>query len=224
MLIQTVSTDIIKTMISHNYKCIFVHIPKTGGSSIENVIWPLKSDRVVENLWMGLVRPYYNKYQMDGLQHLTSNQIKTEVGSKVFSSYYKFSVVRNPWEKAVSQFIYTKHKRKDLRKIIDMTKWTSFEKYLNLISENEHTHWMKQVNFICDKNGTIMVDKIIRFENIEKEFELIRQHLGIQNITLPHVNKSKRKHYTKYYNKRTIQIISNLYKEDIELFNYTFGG
>lgn len=211
-------------MISDKYKCIFVHIPKTGGSSIEDVIWPLESDKVVENLWMGFIKPYYNKYQTGGLQHLTCKQIKTHVGFEVFNSYYKFTVVRNPWEKAVSQFIYMKHVRKDLRKFIGMTKWTSFKKYLKLISKKEHVQWMKQVDFICEKNGKIMVDKVIRFENIEKEFELVRQHLGIPDIKLPWVNKSKRKHYTEYYNKRTIQMVSNLYKEDIKAFNYTFGG
>ena len=210
-------------MISHKHKCIFVHIPKTAGSSIENVIWPLESDRVVENLWLGIIKPYRNKYQTDGLQHLTSSQIKTEVGTDVFNSYYKFSIIRNPWEKAVSQFIYMK-KRKGLRRFIGMNKWSSFKKYLNLISKKEHAQWMKQVDFVYDENGMIMVDKIIRFENIEEEFQLMRQHLGIPYIKLPHVNKSKRKHYTKYYNKSTIQIVSDLYKEDIEAFNYTFEG
>ena len=109
-------------MISHKHKCIFVHIPKTAGTSIENVIWPLKSDRVVENLWMGIVKPYYNKYQTGGLQHLTSNEIKREVGSDVFNSYYKFSVIRNPWDIGVSQFVYMKQKRRDLRRCIGMTR------------------------------------------------------------------------------------------------------
>jgi len=209
-------------MISHKYKCIFVHIPKTGGTSIENIVWPLKSDRVVENLWMGAIKPYYNKYQTGGLQHLTSNQIETEVGSEVFNSYYKFAVIRNPWEKAVSQFIYMKQKRKDLRKFIGMTRWTSFRKYLHLITKIEHVQWMKQVDFIFDKNGNLNVDKIIRFENLEKEFHETRELIGIPYMKLPHDNKSKRKHYTKYYNKRTQQMVAELYKEDIEAFDYTF--
>lgn len=83
---------------------------------------------------------------------------------------------------------------------------------------------MKQVDFLYDINGNIMVDKIIRYENLEKEFHLIAQHLGIQHTRLPHVNKSKRKPYAKYYSERSKQMVYDLYKKDIEAFNYTFDG
>lgn len=210
-------------MISHKHKCIFVHIPKTGGASFENVIWPLRSDKVVENLRKGFVKPYYNKYQTGGLQHLTSRQIKEEVGATVFDAYYKFTIVRNPWEKAVSQYSYMIQKRENLRRFIGMTTRTSFRKYLNLILEKEHVQWMKQVDFIYDANGQSMVDNIIRFENIDQGFHSIIKHLGIPHTSLPHINKSKRKHYTKYYDQESIQIVADLYKEDIEAFNYNYG-
>ena len=62
-------------MLSHKYKCIFVHIPKCGGSSIENILWPDKEDRKESNLWMGFISKYHNKYQTGGLQHLQARQI-----------------------------------------------------------------------------------------------------------------------------------------------------
>jgi hypothetical protein len=50
---------------------------------------------------------------------------------------------------------------------------------LKLTSKKEHVQWMKQVDFICERNGKFIVDKIIRFENLEEEFQLVGQYLGI---------------------------------------------
>ena len=83
-------------MISHDKKCIFIHIPKCGGTSIEDVIWPKDRGRSDEDLWMGFVSRFENKYQTGGLQHLLAWQVREEVGSDVFGAYYKFAFVRNP--------------------------------------------------------------------------------------------------------------------------------
>ena len=95
-------------MISHTHKCIFVHIPRTAGSSVEAILWP--DLRKESDLWMGFVSKYRNKYQTGGLQHLQASQIIREVGEDIFSHYFKFSIVRNPWDKAVSQFTYMKQR------------------------------------------------------------------------------------------------------------------
>ena len=88
--------SILVVVISHDKKCIFIHIPKCGGTSVEDVIWPKGKGRTEEDLWMGFVNRFENKYQTGGLQHLLAWQVREEVGSDVFSDYYKFSFVRNP--------------------------------------------------------------------------------------------------------------------------------
>ena len=62
------------------------------------MIWPSPELRSVDDLWMGFVDKYHNKYQTGGLQHLLAKQIRTEVGSVTFDSYFSFSIVRNPWD------------------------------------------------------------------------------------------------------------------------------
>ena len=115
-------------MISDRLRCIFIHIPKTAGSSIEDVLFP--HPRTTEQFW-GLP----NKYQTGGLQYLMAKHIKLEVPSDIFNSYFKFTVIRNPWDKAVSQFCYTQQKRPDLLKLLNLSQNSSFQEYLHKIPE-----------------------------------------------------------------------------------------
>ena len=86
-------------MISNKHKCIFIHIPKCGGASVEDVLFKPIKERTTKDLWM-----FPSKYQTGGLQHLMASHIIEEVGEDIFKEYFKFSFVRNPWDKMVSQF------------------------------------------------------------------------------------------------------------------------
>jgi len=208
-------------MISYKKKCIFVHIPKTGGSSIENIIWPQDKDRGIESLWMGLISPYCNKYQTGGMQHLLAKYIIQEVGQKTFDNFFKFTIVRNPWDKAVSQYVYMK-KRKDLRDFIGMNENDSCKKYLSLIQKKNHVQWESQHRFILDEGGQQIVDYIGRFENFNDDVNHILRVLKIEANEIPHFNKSNRKHYKNYYDQESAEIVSEMYKEDIKIFGYEF--
>jgi hypothetical protein len=206
-------------MISHTFKCIFVHIPKCGGTSIEKIIWP--EPRLESDLWMGFKSKYHNKYQTGGLQHLFANQIRQEVGEQVFKTYFKFSIVRNPWEKTISQYFYMKN-RPDLREWIGMEENSSFETYLDLIRKKAHVQWEPQYKFIYDQNGDLLIDFIGRLENFDKDASSIINRIGIK-AEIPHSNATKHKHYTEYYNQETIEIVNDMYSNDISLLNYKFN-
>lgn len=208
-------------MISKEHNCIFIHIPRTGGTSIENMIWPM-AERTEENLWMGFIRPFHNKYQTGGLQHLLASQVKYEVGSEVFDRFYKFSVVRNPWDKAVSQFRCMSAKINGLREFIGMKSDDSFETYLELVSRKTYVQWEQQSKFIFDNDGKQLVDKIIRFENFEDDVGAIMDRLNFPMQKILHLNKDSRDHYSRYYNDRTRSRVAELYSDDIERFDYKF--
>lgn len=205
-------------MISHLHKCIFVHIPKCGGTSIEDVIWP--EPRSTSDLWMGFVSKYRNKYQTGGLQHLLAMLIRQEVGEEIFNSYFKFTIVRNPWDKAISQFFYMAQ-RPDLRDYIGMEENDPFKKYLELTEKKLHVQWEKQYKFFQDDNGETIVDYIGRLETMQQDAANIFERLGI-NAVIPHVNATRHKHYSEYYDDESKEMVREMYNDDIRILNYSF--
>jgi hypothetical protein len=206
-------------MISHEHRCIFVHIPKTGGSSVEDVIWP--GERTEVDLWMGFVSRYRNKYQTGGLQHLLARQIRQEVGGDIFDSYFKFTFVRNPWDRAVSQFASMRD-RPDLRELIGIGSHASFSEYLHLTERHRHVQWERQVEFLRDENRRSLVDFVGRFESLERDARVVFERLGIRCSRFPHRNRSKHRHYRKYFDHCSREWIRSRYREDVEAFGYEF--
>ena len=211
-------------MISYDKRCIFIHIPKCGGTSIENVIWPHLEDLTEANLWWGFVSKYHNKYQTGGLQHLLARQVRSEVGLEIFNSFYKFTIVRNPWDRIVSQFAYMQT-RPDLMDFIGMQPETEFKAYLGLIQKKQHVQWMPQTDFILDQDGALLVDKIGYLESIEKDSREVFDILDVcREQTKVHANRSKRKSVDHYYDQESVEMVGEIYSSDINYLNYSFDS
>ena len=210
-------------MISHDKKCIFIHIPKCGGTSVEDVIWPKEQGRTEVDLWMGFVSRFENKYQTGGLQHLLSWQVREEVGSDVFSAYYKFAFVRNPWDRIVSQFAYMQQ-RPDLMDFLGMTSGTEFKAYLELIRRKEHVQWMPQHCFLLDHDGKLRVDRVGRLEDFQSDANDILERLGLAgSLKLGHDNRSKRLPTSHYFaDAEAVEMVADIYAEDIKLLGYQY--
>ena len=217
-------------MVINDLKCIFVHIPKTAGSSIERVLYPPLSRKSLAisamsdtNLFAG-----WNEEHKFWMHHATMQQIN-DLYEKDVSEYLKFSFVRNPYERAVSDW---KFLRGNSNK-----RWRSktFLKYLNcdghfkrMLSgeKNKSTridHIHRQCDFLYDKNGNLLVDFIGKFENLQTDFDIICDKIGVSRQELPHEKKTKHMHYTEYYNNETKQLVEKKYAKDIEYFGYEFG-
>ena len=197
---------------------MFVHIGKTGGSSITSII-PV--DTNAHNI---------SKYDQ---QHIL------DMVGEGTEKYFKFAFVRNPWDRCVSRYFYERAKWLDHRK--HHYHGTTFSDFI--FNQNNHfklsSGWIKhspklkdlfeqkspfeeQIDWISDENGNIIVDFIGRFENLQEDFNIVCDKIGIPRQELPHINKSKHKHYTEYYDAETRQIIAERYAKDIEMFGYTF--
>ena len=185
--------------IYHSHKCIFIHIPKSAGSSIHSTFSQTASD-----------------HEMLKINHKNKD-------------YFKFTFVRNPFDRFVSTYFYFKDYGRD--NFGDMltgyivNRFSSFEdftkNFINIPSKlfayphfNEQVCWTSNMDF----------DFIGRFENVEEDFKTICKKIEKPYRRMPHHKRSRnRKHYTEYYNDETRQIIENKYAKDLDHFGYKFG-
>jgi hypothetical protein len=214
--------------ISHEHRCLFVHIPKTGGTSIENALGMyFRRNRENVDRLFGSIRSSELKQLGLGsgyLQHLTLSEMHTIHPKWPFGDYFSFSFVRNPWDRMVSSF--SKKDSHLLREAqnrgIELER-LSFEDYVQATGEIAHSHTRAQVEFVTDAEGKVAVDFVGRFESLAEDFQEVCRRAGIHK-QLPHKKKSHRndRDYRRYYDDATRRIIEERYRRDIELFGYEF--
>ena len=232
-------------MISHDYKCIFIHIPKCGGMSIQN---KFLVNRSKPELLLGK-----NKDPQKGpprLNHLIGEDyiLKKHISKQDFDAYYKFSFVRNPWARVVSLYKY-------LGYFQIMTFDTFVQKYFekDLFNSKEWFWFVRpQYDYIYNSDNELMVDFLGRTENLNNDFKEICKHINFKDHNLLHINKSTekskfntlflktlwshptkilsynpnrdldKKTYKDYYSDTSKKIIFKFYEIDIDTFKYTF--
>lgn len=189
------------------YKCIFVHIPKNAGISVS-----------------------YTLFGNTGGSHRKIKDYMKIFSPNTFKKYYKFTFVRNPWDRLVSTYFFLKNggltEKDKIWADANLATYKSFkdfvENWLNEENIKKSLHFQQQYVFLENEKGMIAVDFIGRFENIDEDFRKITQVLKIDR-KLGKRNVSKRDaDYRKYYNNKTRAIVASVYNKDIELFNYKF--
>ena len=209
-------------MIDHEHKFIFIHIPKTGGTSIEQFFKPdILPDVRNYDCFYG-----WDKKHKFWRQHATMQQIN-DLYEKDLTGYFKFGFVRNPWSRALSDFIWMTEVHTPFIKgsFVDYLLLRNNFKRIMIKQRRKYRmdHIIPQSDFLFDADGNLLVDFIGRFENLQEDFNTICDKIGIPRQKLPHKNKSKHKHYTEYYDDETRSIVAEKYAKDIEYFGYKFG-
>lgn len=209
-------------MVSHKYKCIFVHIPKTGGQSIESVFLHRHGLTWADRHPLLLRKNDDLERGPERLAHMTiSEYLKYNyVSQQFFDKYFKFAVVRNPWDRLVSEYAF-RQRRGEIRSGRTFKSWVS--KLGKFKAVDIERHIKPQYDYIHDTSGKLLVDYIGKFENYGFSFNFICDRLSMYDCVLPHKNKSVHAHYTEYYDQDTVDLVSEVYAKDIELFKYKYG-
>lgn len=183
-------------------KLIWIDIPKCASTSIRDTLG--FNDR--KELALHLPEP--------------DNALKENL-----DDYFKFAFVRNPFARIVSNWkMWTgqPHPRSQIesykKPFVKGLENFSFREFLDLTERVNNHHWHRQYDFI-----KIPLDFIGKVENLQKDFDMVCDKIGIARAELPHMNKTKHKSYIEYYDDETREIVAEKYAKDIEYFGYTFG-
>ena len=205
---------------SFKHKFIFIHVPKTAGSSIDtrlNGFNDLKSLYKHEGIPFVKNVTMSREYIQTIPAHISSRELKAVLGQK-YDNYFKFAFVRDPWDWKLSTYKYILKNRKHPAH----ETYKKFKSFHNYIIATPHRP-RQQSDYIYSTDDKPLVDYVGRFEQLQKDFTDICKIIGLHNNKLPHKNKTNHKHYTEYYNDETKQIVTERYARDIELFGYEFG-
>jgi hypothetical protein len=186
-------------------KCIFIHIPKAAGTSVALTLFGQPSRHVS---WT----EYY------------------QASPRKFRKYFKFSFVRNPWDRLVSSYFFLKSggmNGTDANWAGTVLKpYDDFGSFIRgwLTSENvaSGVHFRPQHEFICAPDGKMMMDFLGRMENLDYDFAQVARRLGCKE-TLKKVNVGdQQRHYSSFYDADTREIVRRVYERDIDFFGYRF--
>lgn len=186
---------------------IYVHVPKCAGRSVRKAVG-LPRDGHDRALWYKFHDP------------------------EKFRRYFKFTVVRNPWDRLVSAYFYLTQDRghETAQKWVDknLHKYEGFNDFvLSLKREKVRrnilswTHFLPQYKWISDNKENILVDFMAKLENLENDFYTIKERAKVEG-KLNVINKSKRSNYKNYYDKETAKIVEKVYAKDIKYLDYSY--
>ena len=136
-------------------------------------------------------------------------------------SFFAFSFVRNPWDRLLSWYSFKQNGRAHKK----ISPELSFKDFVLTSGEEQGSPYgrMLAVNQYDWVNNFTKNSFIGRFENLQADFDLVCDKIGIPRVQLPHRNKSKHNHYIEYYDHETREIVRERYARDVEYFGYKFG-
>ncbi len=235
-------------ILSHEHKFIFIKTNKTGGTSIEIALSKFcgpndivtrispadeemrsslgytgpQNDMLVKPRyrgWMDSVRHRLQKAdrrktkKADFYNHMPASRIRELIPVNIWNSYFKFCVERNPWDRVVSAY-YWQNKFEPRQPMID---WLNARGIESLRKRGRELYTI---------DGSVVVDRVLKFENLADELEEVRKLLGLSEaLELPNAKASFRKekrHYSEVFSDEEKQIISRNFEFEIKSFGYEF--
>lgn len=200
-------------MISIQKNFIFIHVPKTGGNSIQNILKDYSEDDIVAlaEHQDGIERFDLRNKNYNTHKHSTIAEYKAELDSDFYASAFKFAAIRNPWDRMVSAY-FAPHR--------GTVKWDR-KAFLSLMYDLPTIrHYMCEGPLANRLDADL--DFLIRFEQLDRDFDTVCEHIGLPKYKLPKRNQSIRGHYSEYYDDELRSVVARKFKEEIELGNYSF--
>jgi hypothetical protein len=215
-------------LISHRHGFAFIHVPKTGGTSVARALW--RHADHTEGYWanrcLALVGIHVNHYAPVTMRkfrpHTPADELRRNLPAGTFERLFTFAFVRNPWDLLVSYYHFLRdaeghgdhvsHRRRRTARLPDFEAYVRYEIGRGKIS---------QTRMVADRHGRVLVDFLGRYESLATDFAHACRRIGLE-ATLGHANTSARTDYRDYYTPRLAALVRDHFADDVERFGYEF--
>ncbi|MEM7521059.1 MAG: sulfotransferase family 2 domain-containing protein [Pseudomonadota bacterium] len=213
-------------IISRGRSYIFVHIPKTGGTSMALA---LEARAMKDDIMLGDTPKARNRRRRVRAtpesgrlwKHSTLTDINGLATPQEMSQMFCFTMVRNPWDRVVSYYHWLRAQHFD-HPAARLARDGTFEAFLGAREVQSSLHATPAPHYMTDASGSVQCDSYIRLEHFSSDAEPLWAHLGFE-LELPWVNASKRdRDYRGYYSKRMRETVRQCCAADISRFGYDF--
>jgi len=215
-------------MVSIQKRFLFVHVPKTGGNSVQEVLAPYSEDQVVQldERHDGLERFGLRSTAAKTLKkHSTLRQYRQELNPALYKSLFKFSIIRNPWDRMVSWYFSPGSGRRDWDRNVFICLVRSkpgLEKFITVPSFGERLVGKVGLDFGSGRLDRD-VDFLLRFERLDDDFARLCQRIDVPLAPLKQRNRSERRHYSHYYDEETRALVAERFRGEIAYGGYEFS-
>lgn len=206
-------------IISHRHRFIFLKTLKTAGTSIEAYLSSVCGDGDIVTPFGKPVQTHTPR-NFDGFyNHMPAEEVRMKIGEDIWNDYFKFCVVRNPWDKVISHYSMV---RNSPNHRVDNNADLTLDDYLQAGLYN-----IDYPIYTDSVTGTILVDQIARYETLNTDLQRIFDFLGIPfngvlSIRAKSEFRTDRRHYREILTETQAEQISRIYSHEIVSNGYSF--
>lgn len=213
--------------ISHPLKAIWFETPKAASASIKKTLdivstKPPGNKSPIARLFGG--RKEQNKRPEFQFEMWAGDEYGV---IKSYPDYFKFAIVRNPWDQMVSNWsMFCRAGLPGREKKIETlfgkkADEIGFDEFIRRSVQIHNHHWQQFIDFLPREGDTLLLDYLGRMESLEKDWNEITRRLGI-NVKLTVGNQTAHHQYREYYDDELREIVAASHKDDIRVFQYEF--
>ena len=211
----------------------FVDIPRTSSTSIKTELrmclgWPYGKSNV-KGIRCDVAGKPFNHPRYAGVftDHLTVQQLLIQFGETNYDRLFTFTVVRNPWSRMVSNY-KTRVRGKQISADFGMNQYIHLFKDQPDHAALDHTilgrNMLSQYKFLSDASGNLRVSRIVRFENREAELQELANTFPKLTLGSSYLQRGHQAPdvSTSHLDQKSIEIVAELFHDDIEFFKYRY--